>query len=152
MTALCQLLIAILTIASKYVWTCTACSEKCVALVLAEVSGQDVVSQYPREQTEIEGQDVALNCNISRLATVFWYRQNPGGALQYATDTNNRIKDGADFAEERFSTNVSKAERTVPLNILQVKVTDSAGYYCALSPTEAQISGSALQKLPCGVL
>uniref|UniRef100_A0A4W3GMC9 Ig-like domain-containing protein n=1 Tax=Callorhinchus milii TaxID=7868 RepID=A0A4W3GMC9_CALMI len=128
------------------------CSEKCVALVFAEVSGQDVVSQYPREITEIEGQDVALNCNISRLDTVFWYRQNAGRALQYATDTNNRIKDGADFAEERFSTNVSKAERTVPLNILQVKVTDSAGYYCALSPTEAQISGSALQKLPCGVL
>uniref|UniRef100_A0A4W3JJK6 Ig-like domain-containing protein n=1 Tax=Callorhinchus milii TaxID=7868 RepID=A0A4W3JJK6_CALMI len=110
------------------------------------LSGQDVVSQYPREKTEIEGQDVILNCNISRLDTVFWYRQNPGGAPQYAKPQN------ADIANERFSTNVSKAERTVPLKIIQVRVSDSAGYYCALSPTEAQISDSALQKLPRGLL
>uniref|UniRef100_A0A4W3GT55 Immunoglobulin V-set domain-containing protein n=1 Tax=Callorhinchus milii TaxID=7868 RepID=A0A4W3GT55_CALMI len=60
------------------------CSKKCVVVAFAEINGQDVVSQYPREKTEMEGQDVALNCNISRLATVFWYRQNPGGALHYA--------------------------------------------------------------------
>uniref|UniRef100_A0A4W3J238 Ig-like domain-containing protein n=1 Tax=Callorhinchus milii TaxID=7868 RepID=A0A4W3J238_CALMI len=132
----------------------SCCSEKCVVVAFAEVNGQDVVSQYPREKTEMEGQDVALNCNISRLATVFWYRQNPGGALRYALRIfTSGTEDKSPDLPERFTAELIKEnKRTVPLNILQVRVTDSAGYYCALSPTEAQISGSARKKLPCGVL
>uniref|UniRef100_A0A4W3GSH5 Ig-like domain-containing protein n=1 Tax=Callorhinchus milii TaxID=7868 RepID=A0A4W3GSH5_CALMI len=108
--------------------------------------------------TVTEGEDVYLQCNYTATSEcntyLFWYRHFPNKSPEYilSKDTNNRNKDGADFAEERFSTNVSKAERTVSLNILQVRITDSAVYYCALSPTEAQISGSALKKQPCGVL
>uniref|UniRef100_A0A4W3I5N0 Ig-like domain-containing protein n=1 Tax=Callorhinchus milii TaxID=7868 RepID=A0A4W3I5N0_CALMI len=103
-----------------------------------------------RQSTVItnEGDDVYLQCNYTttRINTpyLFWYRHYPNNAPEYilSTDTKNRIKDHADFAKERFSTNVSEVERTVPLNIIEVRVTDSAGYYCALSPTEVQISDS----------
>uniref|UniRef100_A0A4W3HCM1 Ig-like domain-containing protein n=1 Tax=Callorhinchus milii TaxID=7868 RepID=A0A4W3HCM1_CALMI len=116
------------------------------------------VTQLQSIVTVTEGEDVALQCNYTVANTgsdyLFWYRHLTNKAPEYIlrTSTKNRNKDHADFAKERFSTNVSKAERTVPLNILQVRVTDSAGYYCALSPTVAQISDSTLQKLPCGTL
>eukprot|EP00062_Callorhinchus_milii_P024873 gi/632985247/ref/XP_007909572.1/ PREDICTED: immunoglobulin omega chain-like [Callorhinchus milii] len=116
MTAHCQLLIAILTI--------------------AKVSGQDVVSQYPREKTEIEGQDVALNCNISRLATVFWYRQNPDGDPQYALRifTSGTVDKSPDLPE-RFTAELIKENKVTKLQILGAVVCDSAVYYCALDPT-----------------
>uniref|UniRef100_A0A4W3GDI1 Ig-like domain-containing protein n=1 Tax=Callorhinchus milii TaxID=7868 RepID=A0A4W3GDI1_CALMI len=119
---------------------------------------RDGVTQLQSIVIVTEGEDVSLQCNYTGASDgsdyLFWYRHLTNKAPEYIlrTSTNNRNKDHADFAKERFSTNVSKSEKTVPLNILHVRVADSAGYYCALSPTEAQISGSALQKLPCGVL
>uniref|UniRef100_A0A4W3HHP2 Ig-like domain-containing protein n=1 Tax=Callorhinchus milii TaxID=7868 RepID=A0A4W3HHP2_CALMI len=121
--------------------------------------GGDSVTQLQSTLTVNEGDDVSLQCNYTATSGsgnpyLFWYRHYSNKSPEYIlrTDTSNKFPDHADFAKERFSTNVSKVERTVPLNIIQVRVTDSAGYYCALSPTEAQISDFALQKLPCGCL
>uniref|UniRef100_A0A4W3GWH9 Ig-like domain-containing protein n=1 Tax=Callorhinchus milii TaxID=7868 RepID=A0A4W3GWH9_CALMI len=115
---------------------------------------RDSVTQLQSAVTVNEGEVVYLQCNYTAASTsdpyLFWYRHYPNKAPEYIlrTDTSNKFPDHADFAKGRFSTNVSKVERTVPLNISQVRVTDSAGYYCALSPTEVQISDSALQELP----
>eukprot|EP00062_Callorhinchus_milii_P027414 gi/632990682/ref/XP_007884281.1/ PREDICTED: immunoglobulin omega chain-like [Callorhinchus milii] len=128
MAALCQLLIAILTI--------------------AKINGQDVVSQYPREKTEMEGQDVALNCNISRLATVFWYRQNPGGALHYALRIfSSGTVDKSPDLPERFTAELIKKNKVTKLQILGAVVGDSAVYYCALDPTLLQEGRIPVQKL-----
>uniref|UniRef100_A0A4W3IVM3 Ig-like domain-containing protein n=1 Tax=Callorhinchus milii TaxID=7868 RepID=A0A4W3IVM3_CALMI len=140
-------------------------TERCSLLLLLSFyfwfpgrCGGDGVTQLQTIVTVTEGEDVSLQCNYTGANTgsdyLFWYRHLTNKAPEYIlrTSTKNRNKDHAEFAKQRFSASVSQAERTVPLNILQVRITDSAGYYCALSPTEAHISGSALQKLPCGVL
>uniref|UniRef100_A0A4W3J1L1 Ig-like domain-containing protein n=1 Tax=Callorhinchus milii TaxID=7868 RepID=A0A4W3J1L1_CALMI len=113
----------------------------------------DSVTQLQSTVTVNEEEDVILQCNYTTTSNtlyLFWYRQYPNKSPDYIL--GHTAGKGAEFEEESFSRNVSQAERTVPLNVLQVRVTDSAGYYCTLSPTEAQISGSALKKLPCGVL
>uniref|UniRef100_A0A4W3H685 Ig-like domain-containing protein n=1 Tax=Callorhinchus milii TaxID=7868 RepID=A0A4W3H685_CALMI len=98
------------------------------------------------------GFDVYLQCNYTATTTsdpdLYWYRHYPNKAPEYIlwTDKRNNPRH-ADFAKDRFITHVEEAERTVPLNISQVTVADSAVYYCALRPTEAQISDSARQKL-----
>uniref|UniRef100_A0A4W3GC77 Immunoglobulin domain-containing protein n=1 Tax=Callorhinchus milii TaxID=7868 RepID=A0A4W3GC77_CALMI len=111
-------------------------------------SGQDVVSQYPRGKTEIEGQDVAVNCNISRLDTVFWYRQNPGGALQYALKifTSGKVSKSPDLPE-RFTAELIKENKVIKMQILSAVVGDSAVYYCALDPTLLQEGAYPVQKL-----
>uniref|UniRef100_A0A4W3GPX1 Ig-like domain-containing protein n=1 Tax=Callorhinchus milii TaxID=7868 RepID=A0A4W3GPX1_CALMI len=116
----------------------------------------DSVTQLESALTVNEGQDVALQCNYtttSNTPNLFWYRHYPNKAPEYILWTYGRGQpQHADFAKERFSTKLDESRRTVPLNISQVRVTDSVAYCCALSPTEAQISDSGLQKLPRGVL
>uniref|UniRef100_A0A4W3GIC0 Ig-like domain-containing protein n=1 Tax=Callorhinchus milii TaxID=7868 RepID=A0A4W3GIC0_CALMI len=119
--------------------------------------GGDSVTQLESSSTVNEGEDVTLQCNYTATSTttpyLFWYRHYPNRAPEYILWTYSRGQpQRADFAKERFSTKVEERRRTVPLNIAQVRVTDSGAYNCALSPTEAQISDCALQKLPCGVL
>uniref|UniRef100_A0A4W3IBC6 Ig-like domain-containing protein n=1 Tax=Callorhinchus milii TaxID=7868 RepID=A0A4W3IBC6_CALMI len=118
--------------------------------------GGGSVKQLESTVTVNEWEAAHMHCNYTTTDTnpnLFWYRQYPSKAPEYILWASTFSKPKyAEFAKERFSTNVSKAERTVTLNIIQVRVTDSAGYYCALSSTEAQISVSALQKPPCGVL
>eukprot|EP00062_Callorhinchus_milii_P024694 gi/632984879/ref/XP_007909367.1/ PREDICTED: uncharacterized protein LOC103190412 [Callorhinchus milii] len=106
------------------------------------ICGGDSVTRLQSIVTVTEGEDVSLQCNYTVANTgsdsLFWYRHLTSKAPEYilSTSNNNRIKDHAEFATERFSTNVFQVERTAPLNIFQVRVTDSAGYYCALSRTE----------------
>uniref|UniRef100_A0A4W3IY88 Immunoglobulin V-set domain-containing protein n=1 Tax=Callorhinchus milii TaxID=7868 RepID=A0A4W3IY88_CALMI len=104
-------------------------SEKCVVGAFAEVSGQDVASQYPREKTEIEGQSVILNCNISRLAIVFWYRQNPGGALQYELRifASGKVDKSPDLPE-RFTAELFKENKVIKLQILGAVVATNSLY------------------------
>uniref|UniRef100_A0A4W3HGW1 Ig-like domain-containing protein n=1 Tax=Callorhinchus milii TaxID=7868 RepID=A0A4W3HGW1_CALMI len=119
---------------------------------------RDSVTQLQSTVTVHEGEAVYLQCNYTATSGsdpyLFWYRHYPNKAPEYILITyiRNNKQQRADFAKERFSTNVSEAETTVHINISQVRVTDSAVYYCALSPTEAQISDSSLQKLSGGVL
>uniref|UniRef100_A0A4W3GMD4 Ig-like domain-containing protein n=1 Tax=Callorhinchus milii TaxID=7868 RepID=A0A4W3GMD4_CALMI len=113
--------------------------------------------QRERHKFMNEGEAVYLQCNYTATSGsnpyLFWYSHYANKAPEYILNTyiRNTKQQRADFAKERFSTNVSNAERTVHLNISQVRVTDSAVYYCSLSPTEAQISDSVLQKLSGGV-
>uniref|UniRef100_A0A4W3GP86 Immunoglobulin domain-containing protein n=1 Tax=Callorhinchus milii TaxID=7868 RepID=A0A4W3GP86_CALMI len=127
MTAHCQLLIAILTIA---------------------ILGQDVVSQYPPEITDIEGKDVTLKCNISTLSTAFWYKQYPDGNLHYLFRiyTSGKVDKSPDLPE-RFTAELIKENKVIKLQILGAVVGDSAVYYCALEPTLLQEGRFPVQKL-----
>uniref|UniRef100_A0A4W3GHZ2 Ig-like domain-containing protein n=1 Tax=Callorhinchus milii TaxID=7868 RepID=A0A4W3GHZ2_CALMI len=114
--------------------------------------GGDAVTQLQSTVKVNEGEDVYLQCNYTATTTsdpdLYWYRHHPNKAPEYIlwTDKSNNPRH-ADFATDRFITHVEEAERTVPLNLSQVRVADSAVYYYALSRTEAQISDAALQKL-----
>uniref|UniRef100_A0A4W3GYZ7 Ig-like domain-containing protein n=1 Tax=Callorhinchus milii TaxID=7868 RepID=A0A4W3GYZ7_CALMI len=111
MTALCQLLIAVLTI--------------------AEVYGQDVVTQYPPEITDFEGQNVTLNCSYSTINAAFWYRQYPDGAPQYLFRRYSSGK--VDNPPDRSTAELIKENKVINLQILSDVVGDSAVYYCALN-------------------
>uniref|UniRef100_A0A4W3GXI3 Immunoglobulin domain-containing protein n=1 Tax=Callorhinchus milii TaxID=7868 RepID=A0A4W3GXI3_CALMI len=108
----------------------------------------EVVSQYPREKTEIEGQDVILNCNISRLDTVFWYKHNPDGALKYVLRIFTSVKvDKSSDLPERFTAELIKKNKVIKLQILRAVVGDIAVYYCALEPTLLKEGTFPIQKL-----
>uniref|UniRef100_A0A8C5MAS5 Ig-like domain-containing protein n=1 Tax=Leptobrachium leishanense TaxID=445787 RepID=A0A8C5MAS5_9ANUR len=73
------------------------------------VSGQNVI-QSPPELTVNEGMDVALSCHADVAVTsMAWYIQKPGQTPQY-------------LLQEKLST----------LSISNLKITDSATYWCAL--------------------
>uniref|UniRef100_A0A4W3IY51 Ig-like domain-containing protein n=1 Tax=Callorhinchus milii TaxID=7868 RepID=A0A4W3IY51_CALMI len=112
--------------------------------------GGGSVTQLQSIVTVTEGEEVSLQCNYTSSSYgndyLFWYRHYPNKAPEYilSTDTNNRIKDQADFANERFSTNVD--------HIANVLIGDSAVYYCAKRPTLLPSCGGTVQKLLCLII
>uniref|UniRef100_A0A4W3IBB8 Ig-like domain-containing protein n=1 Tax=Callorhinchus milii TaxID=7868 RepID=A0A4W3IBB8_CALMI len=85
----------------------------------------DSVTQLQYTVTTTEGKTVYLQCNYTTTndnnAYLFWYHQYRNKAPEYILNTyirNNKQQ--------------------------SAEVTDSSEYYCALSPTEAQISGSSV--------
>ncbi|CAB1326173.1 unnamed protein product [Coregonus sp. 'balchen'] len=84
-----------------------------------------------------EGSYVQLSCNYSSAYSLLWYKQPPGSAPQYillilhSTGTVQR----ADSLDSHFSGKLNKKKTCVDLEISSAEVTDSALYYCALTPT-----------------
>uniref|UniRef100_A0A672PEU0 Uncharacterized protein n=1 Tax=Sinocyclocheilus grahami TaxID=75366 RepID=A0A672PEU0_SINGR len=97
-------------------------------------SGQDRVEQSSGEMTASERDHVIVGCNYFTTDTnpyLFWYQQLPNRSPtlilgQYTTEP--------DF-KKRFSATLNSTSKTVPLMIKDVRVSDSAVYYCALRPT-----------------
>uniref|UniRef100_A0A4W3H4Z3 Ig-like domain-containing protein n=1 Tax=Callorhinchus milii TaxID=7868 RepID=A0A4W3H4Z3_CALMI len=94
--------------------------------VVAEVYGQDVVTQYPPEITDFEGQNVTLNCSYSTINAAFWYRQYPDGAPQYLFRIYSSGKKG------RITATMNYREKGSNLSITGAEVTDAATYLCAV--------------------
>ncbi|KTF83253.1 hypothetical protein cypCar_00022192 [Cyprinus carpio] len=102
-------------------------------------SGQDRVEQFYREMTTSEGDQVIVRCNYTTTDTnpyLFWYQQLPNKSPTFILNKFT-FGDGntePDF-KKRFSATLDSTSRTVPLMIKDVRVSDSAVYYCALRPT-----------------
>ncbi|XP_037239738.1 T cell receptor alpha chain MC.7.G5-like [Falco rusticolus] len=83
-----------------------------------------------------EGGSGTLRCTYSSNASyiyVAWYRQRPGGPLQYLLQSKGRggsYSHTAPFARKRFSCQADKNSGT--LIISELEVGDSALYYCTL--------------------
>uniref|UniRef100_A0A4W3ISE5 Immunoglobulin V-set domain-containing protein n=1 Tax=Callorhinchus milii TaxID=7868 RepID=A0A4W3ISE5_CALMI len=113
---------------------------KQIVLYLPGVGGQDTVSQSPLTVTVAEKEQVIISCSTTESQASQWYRQNPNQALKHLVtgqtgeQQKKRIRATMNYREKGSNLSITPAD------------------YCALSPTEAQISGSALQKLPCGFL
>lgn len=82
------------------------------------------------------GNTGTLRCTYSSSASyiyIAWYRQRPGGPLQYLLQSKGRggsYSHAAPFARKRFSCQADKSSGT--LFISELELGDSALYYCTL--------------------
>uniref|UniRef100_A0A4W3GYG3 Ig-like domain-containing protein n=1 Tax=Callorhinchus milii TaxID=7868 RepID=A0A4W3GYG3_CALMI len=106
------------------------------------------VSQTPQAMTVNENGNVSMECSTTVTTPAFqWYKQYGNGSIRFLvlgkTDVNTKDRIRA-FAERK--------QKNCTLAIEKVRMSDTATYFCAESTVfSAQISDSALQKLPCGV-
>uniref|UniRef100_A0A8C1UAU8 Ig-like domain-containing protein n=1 Tax=Cyprinus carpio TaxID=7962 RepID=A0A8C1UAU8_CYPCA len=112
---------------------------KCLSvLCLPLSSGQDSVEQSSREMPANEGAQVIVMCTYTTSGTpdLFWYKQHPNRSptlilSQYTTE---------------FSATSNSTSRIFPLMIKDVRVSDSAVYYCALRPTVTETHSAVIQE------
>uniref|UniRef100_A0A672PJN6 Ig-like domain-containing protein n=1 Tax=Sinocyclocheilus grahami TaxID=75366 RepID=A0A672PJN6_SINGR len=120
-----------------------------VKLPLRTVS-QDVVEQPLGEMTAIKGDPVTLQCNYSTSATnayLFWYKQLPNRSPTFILSEFTIGKGTTeDEFKERFSATLDSKSSTVRLTIKNLRVSDSAVYYCALKPTVTETHSTLIQK------
>uniref|UniRef100_A0A673N5B5 Ig-like domain-containing protein n=1 Tax=Sinocyclocheilus rhinocerous TaxID=307959 RepID=A0A673N5B5_9TELE len=95
-------------------------------------SGQERVEQSSREMPESEEAQVILMCNYTTTSTspnLFWYKQLPNRSPTFIL---NQYTTEPDFIN-KYSATLNSTSRTFPLMIKNLRVSDSAVYYCALS-------------------
>uniref|UniRef100_A0A8C7Y7T0 Ig-like domain-containing protein n=1 Tax=Oryzias sinensis TaxID=183150 RepID=A0A8C7Y7T0_9TELE len=107
--------------------SCTLRAVKC--------KGEDKVIQ-PGEVIAAEGDSLTLNCTFETTSVpyLFWYKQEMNSYPKYMLKRFSTTKENApEFMEGRFGAELK--DKSVPLKIQKLHVSDSAVYYCALQPT-----------------
>uniref|UniRef100_A0A672HG25 Ig-like domain-containing protein n=1 Tax=Salarias fasciatus TaxID=181472 RepID=A0A672HG25_SALFA len=99
--------------------------------------GEDKVMQPSGDVPAAEGDSVTLNCTFETSDSypyLFWYKQQRNGSpeliLQRVTGSG---KNSPKFPKDRFGAELK--DKSVPLKIQKLELSDSAVYYCALQPT-----------------
>ncbi|MGH0190554.1 UNVERIFIED_CONTAM: hypothetical protein FKN15_047669, partial [Acipenser sinensis] len=89
-----------------------------------------------------EGESVRLSFNYTGVVNSFqWHRQNPGKGLEYILLIDDSgITTKADSSDLQFCAEADKENKRVELKLSSTKMTDTALYYCTLSPTVTGIS------------
>ncbi|KAL3989174.1 hypothetical protein ACER0C_013492 [Sarotherodon galilaeus] len=101
---------------------------------------KDNVLQAKGEETAAAGGTVTLHCLYNTSSSsgnyLFWYKQDGNNSPKFILSRVSR-DDGNTAAEfkERFSSTLDSSNRSVPLKIQKLQLSDSAVYYCALQPT-----------------
>uniref|UniRef100_A0A3B3CIZ2 Ig-like domain-containing protein n=1 Tax=Oryzias melastigma TaxID=30732 RepID=A0A3B3CIZ2_ORYME len=105
----------------------------------SECKGEDKVIQPGGEVIAAEGDSVTLNCTFETSSTttpyLFWYKHEVNSYPKYMLkrDTYGTKDNSPEFKKDRFNAEVK--DKSVPLKIQKLHVSDSAVYYCALRPT-----------------
>uniref|UniRef100_A0A8C1N5S0 Ig-like domain-containing protein n=1 Tax=Cyprinus carpio TaxID=7962 RepID=A0A8C1N5S0_CYPCA len=104
-----------------------------------ECNTQDSVNQSTRVQTASEHEMVKLHCTYSTSDSypyLYWYQHKTNGFPVYML---RKLSTGSSSSEkefeERFHADLNKSSSSVSLSIQDLRVSDSAVYYCALQPT-----------------
>uniref|UniRef100_A0A8C6T6Y8 Ig-like domain-containing protein n=1 Tax=Neogobius melanostomus TaxID=47308 RepID=A0A8C6T6Y8_9GOBI len=109
---------------------CTLLSALVVLLCSSpECKGEDTVTQPEGDASVFKGHTATINCTFKttdRTPYLFWYKQEGHGTLK-----------ASEFDESRFE--FEAEENSVYLQIQDVRVSDSAVYYCALRPTTSEV-------------
>ncbi|XP_042575097.1 uncharacterized protein LOC122136309, partial [Cyprinus carpio] len=89
------------------------------------------------EEFAVQGSSVTLSCSYSSAQSLFWYRQYPGSAPEFLVTITYRATEAKKSdIDPRFTAKPNKEKQNhVDLEISSAKVTYSALYYCALTPT-----------------
>uniref|UniRef100_H2LSQ6 Ig-like domain-containing protein n=1 Tax=Oryzias latipes TaxID=8090 RepID=H2LSQ6_ORYLA len=100
--------------------------------------GEDKVIQPGEEVIAAEGDSLTLNCTFETSFSqsyLFWYKQEVNIYPKYMLkrDTYGTKENSPEFKEDRFDAELK--DKSVPLKIQKLHVSDSAVYYCALQPT-----------------
>uniref|UniRef100_A0A671Q6N4 Ig-like domain-containing protein n=1 Tax=Sinocyclocheilus anshuiensis TaxID=1608454 RepID=A0A671Q6N4_9TELE len=94
----------------------------------------DSVEQNTTVQTAVEGAAVTISCQFETTdisPNLFWYEQKANGVPEFMLSKfGSRIQ-----FKERFNGDLNTISKSFPLTIQDVRVSDSAVYYCALRPT-----------------
>uniref|UniRef100_A0A8C7LLU6 Ig-like domain-containing protein n=1 Tax=Oncorhynchus mykiss TaxID=8022 RepID=A0A8C7LLU6_ONCMY len=112
---------------------------------------KDSVIQPPGDVITTEGEQVTLGCqfdavNINNL-NLFWYKHELNGFPEFMLGRFSFGSKNATEFKDRFDANLDAGSKSVPLTIQRVQLSDSAVYYCALSPTVITGYTASFQKL-----
>ncbi len=104
-------------------------------VVFAEETFAQSITPLENKALKSEGEKVTLSCKYDGAVTnLHWYRQYPGSKPEFLAYI---YPHGAtsDPLPDRLTPKVDKNNNLVSLEISDAEVTDSALYYCALTPT-----------------
>ncbi|KAL3989157.1 hypothetical protein ACER0C_013475 [Sarotherodon galilaeus] len=101
---------------------------------------KDNVLQAKGEETAAAGGTVTLGCLYNSSSSsgnyLFWYKQDGNNSPKFILMRHSgNHGNTADEFKERFSSTLDSNNRSVPLKIQKLQLSDSAVYYCAVRPT-----------------
>ncbi|KAK1156682.1 hypothetical protein AOXY_G25701 [Acipenser oxyrinchus oxyrinchus] len=104
---------------------------------LLEITRGDTVTQPSISTLVKESQNITIHCKYDIAAgytpNLFWYIQDPDQDPQLILSEHSR-EDIPPRFQNRFSASHNKTEKIFHLNITAAVLSDSATYFCALSP------------------
>ncbi|XP_053089529.1 uncharacterized protein LOC113540068, partial [Pangasianodon hypophthalmus] len=117
---------------------------------IAEAADNSIKPEKP-SRSVTEGSNITLSCTYTgSVYSLHWYQQKPGSRPEFLLliDEGSGRVTQAEPPHPRLSMKLDKMGKKVDLLISSAAVTDSALYYCALTPT---VTGNTttLYKKPC---
>uniref|UniRef100_A0A3P9D9W8 Ig-like domain-containing protein n=1 Tax=Maylandia zebra TaxID=106582 RepID=A0A3P9D9W8_9CICH len=108
--------------------------------LLTCICREDKVIQEQGDVIAAEGDTVTLGCRYETsdpYPYLFWYKQEINNFPKYVLlrGTSGTEDNDQEFPKDRFDAEAKKTEKSVPLKIQKLQLSDSAVYYCAVRPT-----------------
>ncbi|XP_038573126.1 uncharacterized protein LOC119901623, partial [Micropterus salmoides] len=102
-----------------------------------ECKGEDRVTQPAGDVIAAEGDTVTLGCTFEtsdQYPYLYWYKQEVNESPKYMLKSYSKTTDfDAEFTKDRFNATIK--DKSVPLKIQKLQLSDSAVYYCAVQST-----------------